>query len=58
MQIVGNRSYIVGTAMALLVFAQYAGWITEDAAGKLQEILLGGGIIFLRSAIANALASK
>lgn len=49
----GKKSYIIGTAIVLVVLGQTFGLIDPATSQKLLEALGGGGILALRAAIAK-----
>ena len=53
MPLSGSKTYITAAAIAALQFAKMMGWVDSDTTETLTNLLLGGGLAFLRSSIAK-----
>ena len=49
----GKKTYITGALIAVVAFARHLAWVTPEMADTITNLLLGGGLVFLRSGIAN-----
>lgn len=50
---VGKKTYLTGGLLAVLALARHMEWVTPELADSLTNILVGGGLVFLRQGIAN-----
>lgn len=49
----GYRTYITAAFIALVTFSKVCGWVTDEMADTLTNLLLGGGLAFLRAGVAD-----
>ena len=48
-----KKTYATAGLIAVVTFAQTMGWVTPEAGETITTLLLGGGLAFLRSAVAK-----
>jgi hypothetical protein len=49
----GHKTYLTAGLIALTTFAKMMGWVTPDTADTATNLLLGGGLAFLRMGVAR-----
>ena len=49
----GKKTYLTGGLLAVVALARHMEWITPELADSFTNLLVGGGLVFLRQSIAN-----